>query len=86
MVKILCEKLNFRTSFEGRERSAMTERKGENSKFDMAEGPTIVLFSFEGGDAKSSIIGRRAQRLRKDIDLNKVSPVGLIRGSVSDLT
>ena len=32
-----------------------------------------MLFSFEGGDAKGSIIGRRAQRSRRNIDLNKVS-------------
>ena len=39
------------------------------------EGPiATMLFSFEGGDAKGSIIGRRAQRPpRRNIDLDKVS-------------
>ena len=46
------------------------------------EGPTTMLLSFEGGDAKGSIIGRRAQRPRRDIDLDKVSQV--LRGSASD--
>ena len=46
------------------------------------EGPTTMLLSFEGGDAKGSIIGRRAQRPRKNIDLDKVSQV--LRGSTSD--
>ena len=41
-----------------------------------------MLFSFEGGDAKGSIIGRRAQRPRRNIELNKVSQV--LRGSASD--
>ena len=39
------------------------------------EGPITMLFSFEGGDAKGSIIGRRAQRPRRNIDLDKVSQV-----------
>ena len=46
------------------------------------EGPTTMLFSFEGADAKSSIIGRRAQRPRRNIDLDKVSQV--LRRSASD--
>ena len=46
------------------------------------EGPTTMLFSFEGADAKSSIIGRRAQRPRRNIDLDKVSQV--LRGSASN--
>ena len=46
------------------------------------EGPTTMLLSFEGGDAKGSTIGRRAQRPRKNIDLDKVSQV--LRGSTSD--
>ena len=45
------------------------------------EGPTSLLFCFEGGDAKGSIVGRRAQRPRRDIDLDKVSQV--LRGSAS---
>ena len=46
------------------------------------EGMTTMLFSFEGGDAKGSIIGRRAQSSRRSIDLDKVSQV--FRGSASD--
>ena len=34
-----------------------------------------MLFSFKGGDTKGSIIGRRAQRPRRNIDLDKVSQV-----------
>ena len=46
------------------------------------EGLTTMLFSFEGGDAKCSITGRRAQRPRRNIDLDKVSQV--LRRSASD--
>ena len=41
-----------------------------------------MLFSFEEGDAKGSVIRRRAQRPRRDVDLNKFSYV--LRGSASD--
>ena len=47
-----------------------------------AKGRTTMLFSFVGGDAKSSIIRRRAQRPRRDTDLDKLSQV--LRGSASD--
>ena len=46
------------------------------------EGPTTMLFSFKGGDAKGSIIRRIAQRPRRNIDLDKVSQV--LRGSASN--
>ena len=46
------------------------------------EGLTTMLFSFEGEDAKGSIIGRGAQRLRRNIDLDMVSQV--LRGNASD--
>ena len=46
------------------------------------EGTTIMLFSFEGEDAKGSVIRRRAQRPRRNIDLDMVSQV--LRGSASD--
>ena len=36
-----------------------------------AKGTTTMLFSFEEGDAKDSIVQRRAQRPRWDIDLDK---------------
>ena len=64
---------------------AMTESKRERIPglySRKTEGPiATMLFSFEGGDAKGSIIGRRAQRPRRDIDLDKVSQV--LRGSAS---
>ena len=47
-----------------------------------AKGMTTVTISFEAGDAGSSIIRRRAQRPRRDKDLDKISQ--LLRGSVSD--
>ena len=37
--------------------------------------------SFEGGDAKCSVVRRRAQRPSRDIDLDKFSNV--LRGSAS---
>ena len=46
------------------------------------EGTTTLLFAFEGGDAKGSIVGRRVQRPRRNIDLDKVSQV--LRGSARD--
>ena len=46
------------------------------------EDSTTMLFSFEGGHAKGSIIGRRPQRPRRKIDLDKVSQV--LRDSASD--
>ena len=65
---------------------AMTESKRERIPglySRKTEGPiATMLFSFEGGDAKGSIIGRRAQRPRRNIDLDKVSQV--FRGSASD--
>ena len=41
-----------------------------------------MLFSFEEGDAKDSIVRRRAQKPRRDVDLDKFSQV--LRGSASD--
>ena len=35
------------------------------------EGPTTMLFSFEGEDAEGSIIGRRAQKPRRNIGSDK---------------
>ena len=46
------------------------------------EGPTTMLFSSEGGDVKGSIIRRRMQRPRRNIDLDKVSQV--LKGSASN--
>ena len=36
-----------------------------------AEGTTIMLFSFDGGDVKNSIFQTRMQRPRRDVDLDK---------------
>ena len=47
-----------------------------------AKGTTTMLFSVEEGDAKGSIIRRRAQRPRRDVELDKFSQV--LRGSASD--
>ena len=41
-----------------------------------------MLFSFEGGDVKSSVIRRRAQRPRRDVDVDTFNQV--LRGSASD--
>ena len=41
-----------------------------------------MLFSFEEGDVKGSIIQRRAQRPGRDVDLNKFSQV--LKGSAND--
>ena len=41
-----------------------------------------MLISFEGGDAKGFITGRRAQKPRRNTALDKVSQV--LRGSASD--
>ena len=65
---------------------AMTESKRERIPglySRKTEGPiATMLFSFEGGDAKGSIIGRRAQGPRRKINLDKVGQV--LRGSASD--
>ena len=47
-----------------------------------AKGTTTVLFSFEKGAVKGSVIRRRAQRPRRDVDLDRFSQV--LRGSTSD--
>ena len=43
-----------------------------------------MLFSFEGGDVKSSIIPQRAQRPRRDIDLALDKFRHLLKGSASE--
>ena len=43
-----------------------------------------MLFSFEGGDAKSSIIPRRAQRPRRDLDMALDKFRHLLKGSASE--
>ena len=64
---------------------AVTERKRKripDVESREAKGTTTMLFSFEQGDAKESIIPRRAQRPRRDLDVDKFSQVQ--RGSASD--
>ena len=87
LVKILFEfeEVNFKASFEGGVGMAVME--SERMRIPVldsreAKGTTTMLFSFEEGDAKNSIIRRRAQRSRRDIDLDKFSQV--LRGSAND--
>ena len=49
------------------------ERKKGNSRFGQKKSKR--LFSLEGGDAKRSVIRGRAQRPRRDVDLDKFSQV-----------
>ena len=46
-----------------------------------AKGTTTMLFSFEGGNAKSKVLSirRRTQKPRRDIDLDKFAQV--LRGN-----
>ena len=62
LVKILFEEVNFKASFEGREGRAVVESKRKSiPDLDSREarGTITMLFSFEEGDAKDSIIQRR---------------------------
>ena len=59
MFKILFEEVSFKASFEGREGRAVTEsEKTKIPDLDSrdAKSTTTMLFSFEEGDAKGSII------------------------------
>ena len=79
------EEVGFKASFEGREGRAVSESERKRiPDLDSREGKgtTTMLFSFEEGNAKGSIIRRRAQRPRRDVDLDKFSQV--LRGSASD--
>ena len=58
-VKILFEKVSFKASFEGREGRAVMESKRKripDLDSRKAKGMTTMLFSFEEGDVKGSII------------------------------
>ena len=83
--KVLLEEVNFKASFEDREGRTVTESKRKRIP-DLGsregKGMTTMLFSFEGGDAKSSTVRIRAQRPRRDVDLDKFSQV--LRDSASD--
>ena len=71
---VLFEEVSFKANFEGREGRAVTERKRKripDVESKEAKGTTTMLFSFEQGDAKYSIIRRRAQRPRRDVDVDK---------------
>ena len=85
LVKILFEEVRFKASFEGGKERAVTESERKRiPDLDSreAKGTTTMLFSFEEGDVKDSIVRRRVQRPRRDIDLDKFSQV--LRGSASD--
>ena len=74
-----------KASFEGREGRAVTESERmriPDLDSRKAKGTTTMLFSVEEGDARGSIIRRRAQRPRRDVDLDKFSQV--LTGSTSD--
>ena len=63
----------------------MTESKRERTPglySRKTESTSTMLFSIEGRDATGSIIGRRTQRPRRNIDFDKVSQV--LRGSARD--
>ena len=78
LVKILFEEVSFKASFEGRAGKAVSESERKRiPDLDSreAKGTTIMLLSFEEGNAKGSIIRRRAQRPRRDVDLDKFSQV-----------
>ena len=83
--KYCFEEVSFKASVEGTEGRAVTESERKRIP-DLccreAKGTTTIPFSFEGGDARYSITRRRAQRPRRDIDLDKVSQV--LRGNASD--
>ena len=62
--EILFEEVRFKASFEGREGRAVTKSEWKRITdvgSGEAKGTTTMLFSFEGGDAKSSIIRRTEQ-------------------------
>ena len=81
---MLFEEIRFKASFERRKRRAVTESERKRiPDLDSreAKGTTTMLFSFEEGDAKDSIIRRRAQGPRRNVDLDKFSQV--LRGGAS---
>ena len=72
--------IGIKASFEGKEGRAVKRIPDLCGR--EAKGTTTVTISVEIGDARCSIIRRRAQRPRRDIDLDKISQV--LRDSVSD--
>ena len=76
-MKILFEGVRFKARFEGREGRAVTESERKRIT-DLcsreAKATTIMLFSFDGGDANSYIIRRKAQRPRMENRSGQVQP------------
>ena len=84
-VKIMFEEVGFRASFQDNEGRVVTDSERKrivDSCSREAKGTTTILFSFQGGDAESSVIRRRMQRPRMDIDMDAISQA--LRGSASD--
>ena len=83
--KYCFKEVSFKASVEGREGRAVTESERKRIP-DLcgreAKGTTTMPFFLEGGDARYSIIRRRAQRPRRDRNLDKISQV--LRGNGSD--
>ena len=78
LVKNELEEVSFKARLKGREGRAVMESEGKifpDLCSREAEGVTTMLFSFEGGDAKSSLIRRGTQRPRRNKDLGKFSQV-----------
>ena len=83
--KYCFEEVSFKASVEGTEGRAVTESERKRiPDLDSreAKGTTTMVISFEERDAKYSVVRRRAQRPRRDKDLDKFSQV--LRGSASD--
>ena len=82
---MLFEEVRFKANLEGRlgREVAESERKRIPDLDSREEkGTTTMLFSFEEVDAKGSITRRRAQRPRRDVNMDKFSQV--LKGSDSD--
>ena len=70
------EEVCFKASLEDGEGRAVTESERKRIPYldsREAKGTTTMLFCFEEGDVKDSDIRRRAQRPRRDVDLDKFS-------------
>ena len=78
LVKNELEEVSFKARLKGREGRAVMESERKiypDLCSREAEGVTTMLFSFEGGDAKSSLVRRGTQRPRRDKNLGKYSQV-----------
>lgn len=75
-VKIMFEGVGFKAGFQDNERRAVTDSERKripDSCSSETKGTTTILFSFQGGDVESSVIRRRMQRPRTDIDMEAFS-------------